>query len=172
MCFKVLATVATVTSAVAIAACGSSSNPPVTVSSAAGQGVAYADCMRSHGVSGFQDPSAGGGVALPSTINQQSPSYQTAEQTCAKLQPGPTGGPPKASERARILGVKFSRCMRRHGLPDFPDPSLSIPPPSEAQGIIRGGMYWSLPAGTVQSPAFEKAAASCGLHPPRAVAAA
>ncbi len=62
--------------------------------------------------------------------------------------------------------------MRRHGIPDFPDPSLSIPPPGEAQGIIRGGMYWPLPAGTVQSPAFEKAATICGLHPPSAAASA
>jgi hypothetical protein len=172
-CFNGLGTLAAITCTVAIVACSSSTQPSSTTGSAGtGQGVAYADCMRSHGVTGFPDPSPGGGVALPSSINPESPSYQNALQHCAKLQPGPIGGPPKASEHARILDVEFSRCMRRHGNPDFPDPSLSIPPPGEAQGIIRGGMYWRLPAGAVRSPAFEKAATICGLSPPHAVASA
>jgi hypothetical protein len=99
-CFKVLITLAAVTCAVAIPACGSSSKPSSTTGwTGIGQGVAYADCMRSHGVTGFPDPSPGGGVALPSTISQQSPSYQNALRTCAKLQSGPTSGPPNKLRR-------------------------------------------------------------------------
>ena len=105
--------------------------------------------------------------ATLSTIDPQSPYYQAAQQACAKLQLGPIGGPPNPSARVRALDVEFSKCMRRHGLPDFPDPTVGRPPPGQAQGIIRGGMYWPLPAGAQQSPAFEKAATACGLHPPR-----
>ena len=76
---KVLIMLAAITCGMAIAACGSSKSS--STAAAAGQfaqGVKYADCMRSHGVTGFPDPSAGGGFALPSTINPQSPSYQVA----------------------------------------------------------------------------------------------
>lgn len=151
---------------IAVAGCGSSSKSSATAGpTGTGQGIAYADCMRSHGVTAFPDPGPEGGVALPSTINAQSPSYQAAQQACSKLQPGPTGRPPKPSEHLRTLGVEFSKCIRRHGLTDFPDPILSLPAPSQAEGIIRGGMYWPIPAGTEQSPAFQQAANACGLHP-------
>ena len=163
-----LITLGVVSCAIVIAACGSSSKPSASAgSTGTGPGVAYADCMRSHGVTGFPDPGPEGGVVLPSTIDPQSPSYLAAQQICAKLQRGPVGGPPKPSERARTLDVEFSKCMRKHGISDFPDPSLGVPAPGQAQGIIRGGMYWPLPAGTQQSPAFEKAATACGLHTPR-----
>ncbi len=164
---------AAISCAVTIAACGSSANSSTTTGSAGtGQGVAFADCMRSHGVAGFPDPGPGGGVAIPSTINPQSPSYRAALQNCAKLQPGAIGGPPNASEHARIVDVEFSKCMRRRGILDFPDPSLSVLPPSQAHGIVRGGMYWPLPAGSQQSPAFQKAAEACGLGRPHVSAAA
>ena len=87
---------AAVSCAVVIAACGSSSMSSTTIGSVdTGQGIAFADCMRSHGVTGFPDPSPDGGVALPSTINPQSPSYEAAQQACAKLQNlGQSAGPP------------------------------------------------------------------------------
>lgn len=160
-----LITLAVVSCAVGIAACGSSSKPSAPAgSTGTGQAIAYADCMRSHGVTGFPDPGPEG-FALPSTINQQSPSYQAAQRVCAKLQPGPIGGPPKPSARVRALDVEFSKCMRKHGLTDFPDPTVGGPPPGQAHGIIRGGMYWPLPVRTEQSPAFQRAAAACGMPP-------
>ena len=125
--------------------------------------------MRSHGVTGFPDPGQEG-FALPSTINQQSPSYHAAQRACAKLQPGPIGGAPKPSARVRALDVEFSKCMRKHGLTDFPDPTVGAPLPGQAHGIIRGGMYWHLPVGTEQSPAFQKAATACGMPPSHPVA--
>ena len=160
-----LITLGVVSCAIVIAACGSSSKPSASAgSTGTGPGVAYADCMRSHGVTDFPDPTPDGGVALPATINPQSPSYQAALLACAKLQPGPAGGPPKASERQRTAGLAFSKCMRRHGLPDFPDPAISSRPPNQDEGVWRAGMYWPLPPGTQQSPAFLKAGAACGLR--------
>ena len=46
-------------------------------------------------------------------------------------------------------GVAFSRCIRSHGVPSFPDPNVS-------GHTVRMG-----PASTVQSPAFQSAAHSC-----------
>jgi hypothetical protein len=62
--------------ALAIVACGASgTSRSATDSSGHALGVAYADCMRSHGVPNFPDASAGGGFDIPSTINAQSPAY-------------------------------------------------------------------------------------------------
>jgi len=129
---KVLIALGALACAMVIAACGSSSGSSraAAASGQFAQGVKLANCMRSHGVPNFPDPGAGGGFALPSTINPQSPSYQVARQPCAKLQPGPLGGPPKASEQQRKLALAFSKCMRRHGLPNFPDPVISSRPPN------------------------------------------
>lgn len=155
--------------ALLLGACGSSSRP--SGQTASPQAVAYAGCMRAHGVSGFPDPSPGGGFAIPSTIDPQSPAFLSAQRTCGGLIPGPVARH-TPSERQRRLAVAFSICVRAHGLPGFPDPSLSVPPPSAAAGIIRGGMYWALAAGTVRSPAFTSAAAACGWRLTAGVASA
>jgi hypothetical protein len=47
--------------------------------------------MRAHGVPSFPDPVPGsGGVKLDagSTVNPQSPAFQSAQQSCTKLLPG------------------------------------------------------------------------------------
>ncbi|HEY3726741.1 MAG TPA: hypothetical protein VGL51_06185 [Solirubrobacteraceae bacterium] len=153
---------AAVSCMLATAACGSSGKPGSgTGSSGITPAVTYADCMRSHGVSNFPDASAGGGFDIPSTIDTRAPVYLSAQQTCARLQRGAIPRH-KPSERQKRVAVAFSKCVRTHGLGDFPDPSLSIPPPSSVQGMIRGGLYWALPAGTVESPAFRTAASACG----------
>ena len=50
----------------------------------------YAQCMRSHGVPNFPDPTSTGGFDLgPSLgINPQSSTYKTAESACQSLAPG------------------------------------------------------------------------------------
>lgn len=58
--------------------------------------------------------------------------------------------------------------MRRHGLPDFPDPTLTSP--SSAAGysgvIDRDGLFFAIPQSiNPTSPAYEKAAAACGFGP-------
>ncbi len=62
--------------------------------------LAYVDCMRSHGVSNFPDPSSDGrinvqfafggkdGAPASSGIDRMSPQYISADQTCRHLLPG------------------------------------------------------------------------------------
>jgi hypothetical protein len=59
----------------------------------------YSECMRSHGVTNFPDPTdSGGAVGLTigptSGINPQSPIFTRAQSACASLQPGGPGAGP------------------------------------------------------------------------------
>ena len=89
--------------------------------------VAYAQCMRTHGVPNFPDPTSTAGNTKQAVIrafkevsNAQVIAAQTA---CRQLQPN--GGPPSRAEVARHLSamLAFARCMRTHSIPNFPDPT-------------------------------------------------
>ena len=89
-----------------LAACGGSRRPLPRARedprACRGQ-LAYARCMRSHGVPDFAEPDSNGNCNhLLNTDTQLS-----------------------AARTQRTLGqlVKYSRCMRAHGVPGFPDPT-------------------------------------------------
>jgi hypothetical protein len=71
----------------------------------------------------------------------------------------PTRTPTSASQQAQqtARGLKFARCMRSHGVPNFPDPKVV----SRSGGSER--VY--LPGVNPQSPAFQTAAKACGFGP-------
>ena len=142
---------AAATCALALAACGSSGKSSRTGASVNPQ-LAFAECMRSHGVANFPDPSAGGGINIPDALTQ-SPAFQSAAQTCrSKLRPGggPHGGIP---ESTRLSLLHHAQCMRAHGVPNYPDPNL----PSH------GPYDFGPPRGiNTDAPAFQRAASACG----------
>jgi len=87
----------------------------------------FSQCMRSHGVPNFPDPSSGGGVSItPSmNLNPDSQQFQQARRACQHLIPqGKQLSPAQQAEVQRQM-LAFSQCMRAHGLPDFPDPQFS-----------------------------------------------
>jgi hypothetical protein len=88
------------------------------------QGIKYADCMRSHGVPNVPDPSPNGGVNLPSSINPGSPAFQSAHQACASLQPNANGPRPIMSPAQQRSFLANAKCMRKHGVPNFHDPTF------------------------------------------------
>lgn len=133
-------------------------------------GLAYAKCMRASGVPNFPDPNAGGGLlfhAHAGLIN--SPLFKAAQAKCHNLLPegGPgSGPPPSARTLARFL--KIARCMRRHGVPEFPDPRTSAPPNPLASGIrelsdIEGVILLFPSSINKQSPVFTQASAACAF---------
>jgi hypothetical protein len=143
-----------VSAALLVAGCGGSSSPGVAhlpysasgASAAAGAGkstspesgsnrqqkmVAYSQCMRAHGVPEFPEPVEGhllirGAVhnGHRTAINPGSAQFQAAQKACGKLLPN--GGVPSAAEQAKVQesALKFSQCMRTHGVPNFPDPTF------------------------------------------------
>jgi hypothetical protein len=156
--------------ALGVAACGSSGHSNSGASSGGrNSGLEFADCMRSHGVPNFPDPPSGGGGGIQinanSGINPNSPAFQSARTKCMKLLPGggPLHGPVSESRKLQMLSL--SRCMRAHGVPDFPDPTSSPPAPGNGLGIAFGGQgsFIAVTATMMQSPAFQQAAAACGF---------
>ena len=124
------------------AACSSSSpsasvahtgSTTTTAPSSSGKGsntgltVAYSQCMRSHGVPNFPDPNSQGAITGSGTsangINPQSPQFQAAQKSCAKL--APIGGTPAQQAQNLAQAVKYAACMRSHGVSNFPDPTSS-----------------------------------------------
>jgi hypothetical protein len=101
---------------------------------AASQAVAYAACVRAHGVPNFPDPqvsSHGNEVSVRVAVTpglSSNPHFNSAQQACRKLLPG--GGPGSGSshqispqEQSQYL--KAAACIRSHGVPNFADPTFS-----------------------------------------------
>jgi hypothetical protein len=52
------------------------------------KGVEFAECMRSHGMSNFPDPTTAGVVRLGAGVDPGSPQFQSAQKKCQALVPG------------------------------------------------------------------------------------
>ena len=156
--------------ATVIAACGSSTKPSTTAGSSQVTMLdKYSACMRDHGVSGFPDPSTtetpnsfgidGYTFDLPSTMSTQAPAYQSANKTCQSvLSSGTSNGlPAGALAKARQHAVAHAECMRKHGVPNFPDPTVT----GSGNGITQssGGPGAGI---NPRSPAFQQAEKICG----------
>jgi len=164
MAYRSLVTLAALTSAVAVAACGSSSN--ASKSAHASPFLAFSDCMRSDGVPNFPDPSPGGGIHLSSGIDPGAPAFEAAQAKCQKLMPGGGPGAQHPSAQAEAQTLKVSECMRQHGVSGFPDPTLKPPSNPTGYSIVedRGGVVLAIPS-TIDpgSPVLKQAATACGF---------
>ena len=91
--------------------------------------LSFSRCMRAHGLTGYPDPREAGGqitmtvhVGPGSKLNSHSPWYQAAQNACRSFSPaGNLTTAQKAAANARAL--KYSRCMRSHGISSYPDPN-------------------------------------------------
>lgn len=157
--FVILAAMATVALATA---CGASHATQTSTSTTAKQNgaVAYAGCLRSNGVPKWPDPNSGGVFDKSKLTLQQlgvsSSRLQAAETACRHLLPN-GGRAPNATQfrEVKTLGYEFARCVRSHGVANFPDPDASgrIPDPASV-GIEQA------------SPTFEAANQACGKYRP------
>jgi hypothetical protein len=89
--------------------------------------LAYSECMRSHGVPDFPDPVGDSlqiRVSPGSDLDPNTPQMQAAQKACKSLQPGGTQGG-TISEAQKSDALKYSACIRAHGVPNFPDPVFS-----------------------------------------------
>jgi hypothetical protein len=142
------------------------------------QELALAGCMRGHGVPTFPDPNASGGYTLTSNgsiegsggsaININNSQAQAAYGDCRHL----LSGAPSISQLEQDVQqeqqrqeqmlpelLKYSQCMRGHGVPNFPDfgQGTQSPPPGDSGDI------------NPDSPQFQAASSTCQhLLPPGA----
>ena len=140
----------------ALAGCGSSTAQPPTTTSTGW--VAFSSCMRSNGVARYPDPDSTGKPPKRSAqqLGVSSTQFTAANTACRHLLPN-GGGPPSRSQQQQVVaqGLSFARCVRSHGVPNFPDPASDgrIPDPASV-GIDQG------------SPKFQAANDACGKYRP------
>jgi hypothetical protein len=112
---------------------GSGSSPAAGGSATSPSAVAYSHCMRSHDVPGYPDPNSGNTMrnGLPKVGLQQlgvsSSQFQATQSACRHLLPNGGHAAQSASQQLLSDGLKFARCMRSHGAPNWPDPTRSTP---------------------------------------------
>ena len=121
-----------------VSGCGGSSarssTPPGGGSTAGGsitsQTLAYSHCMRSHGVPTFPDPDSNGlpksQVVSARTVDPSR--FDSANTACRHLLPsgetsGGNGETPAQIAQDWTAFRSFARCMRSHGVPNWPDPT-------------------------------------------------
>jgi len=154
------------------AACGGGSGtaPPASQGGiSAEKGVAYADCMRAHGVTGYPDPGS-----TVTGLNMNSPTFLSARAKCAKLSPLPPVNTHATAQQIR-QAVASARCIRDQGFPNFPDPIVTSTytpanrgaPPSAGGGAggstaYSNGILFKIPSSIdTSSAAFQAAAKAC-----------
>ncbi len=92
------------------------------------QMVKFAQCMRTHGEPEFPEPDEGKLIVHNSNghgPNPESPKFQAAEKACGKYRPAKVAPSPAQLAQIQESALKFSACMRSHGVPNFPDPEFS-----------------------------------------------
>jgi hypothetical protein len=127
------------------------------------QALAFAKCMRSHGVPQFPDPDGQGNFNAGQfdQFNQQDPQAFVA---CRSLLPGDGTGLTElqlqdVAQHNLKNAVKAAGCMRAHGIENFPDPAAGG---SAQEG--GGGVNWQpvLSAGlNLNTPSYEAAYHAC-----------
>jgi hypothetical protein len=134
--------------------------------------------MRANGVSDFPDPgtSSSGVISVRSSgsgntltvngVSVDAPAFQSATAKCQKDLPA---GHVSAARFAQIRkgALAMARCIRSHGVPNFPDPTVSDGP----QGLIVTGNLKAARI-NINAPAFQHAMKTCqpleGLPGPHA----
>jgi hypothetical protein len=126
----------------------------------------FSKCMRADGVPNFPDLSsngmriaANGQTISINGVSINVPAFTAARQKCEKYMPHTGGTPtPAQSAQQQQQDLRFARCMRSHGIPNFPDPNTSSS--GGAQTVHLGGINLS-------GPAFQAAAKKCGGFNPK-----
>jgi hypothetical protein len=88
--------------------------------------LAFARCMRSHGIPGWPDPTADGGFDKSELrALSVSPARIRAIEDRSCNYSFQNGAPAQTITRAdQVDYLRAAACMRSHGFPDFPDPTF------------------------------------------------
>jgi hypothetical protein len=127
--------------------------------------------MRSNGVPSFPDPGSGSGPGLQipasktvgsgqtmtvSGVSVSAPAFQAAMQKCRKDLPhGPRLSASQVAQ-TESNAISAAKCMRAHGVPNYPDPKIIPAPGGHGIDIRIGG-----PGINWQSPLAQQAIHKC-----------
>jgi hypothetical protein len=82
------------------------------------------ECVRANGIPNFPDPN-GDGVIQGTGFNPDSPAFRAAMDKCKKYEPnGGHASTPQQTAQLEAEALRFSECMRSHGVTNFPDPNF------------------------------------------------
>ena len=133
------------------AACGGGPKAVSSPWASAPPRMAFVRCVRAHGVPSYPDPNSNGqeppGTKQLFVSNRR---FQAASDTCHHLLPngGHLAQAPQADAMTVAGAVRLAGCMRTHGYPTFPDPTIDA----------------------VGQPVFNVQAAGLAPHSPRLLA--
>jgi hypothetical protein len=147
----VLASLAILSLALLASACGGNNAPGVAsvgsntpspsastpgAASASSGPLAFAQCMRTHGVPRFPDPDSQGSFP-PFNAGVSKQTSLAAQSACKHLlSHGGSAGTPQQRQEKLTVALHFAQCMRKHGFPTFPDPASQ---PGGSTGFDVGG---------------------------------
>lgn len=125
--------------ALLVTACGGSSpvtksdSPPnVRASTSQPSAIAFARCMRSHHVQHWPDPEASGQFDKAKLTLQQlgvvQSQLQIAQRACQHLYPNGSQSPQVNNQQVMDTLFQFARCVRAHGVTNWPDPLAESDP--------------------------------------------
>jgi hypothetical protein len=120
----------------------------------------YALCIRAHGVPDFPDPVDGGFDITSgprSDLDPNSPQFVAADTACKALSPEAQAANGTADPKTQAAALKFSACMRSHGVHSYPDPVFIG---GSIRETVKGGSGLD-----ANSPQFIAAQKACGGSP-------
>jgi hypothetical protein len=124
--------------------------------------LAYAECMRAHGLPGFPDPQSDGtfNSTRANAGDFHGPRFLSANKACAHLE-GP-GMSLAQQQQQTDQFLRFAACMRAHGITGF----QYNPPKGGSEGGL--GAPVGSPGADPNSPQFQSAARACRKLQPSA----
>jgi hypothetical protein len=87
--------------------------------SARQQAVKFSECMRGQGLSDFPDPNADNDFEYGISVSPDV--WKRAVDACKDLEPPGAFSTDRTPDQ-QAAGLVFARCIRAHGVKDFPDP--------------------------------------------------
>ncbi|HUN79820.1 MAG TPA: hypothetical protein VMU32_12910 [Solirubrobacteraceae bacterium] len=127
--------------------------------------VKFAQCMRTHGEPEFPEPDEGRIVVHNRNghgPNPESAQFQAAEKACKQYAPVRQAPSPEQQAKIREQALKFSECMRQHGVPNFPTPEFSHGGAAVRMKVKAGSSTGIEP----NSPQFQAAQKDCQADSP------
>jgi hypothetical protein len=107
------------------AGCGGGGSPTAAGSRNYQKALAFVQCMRTHGVPSFPDPTTQETISA-SQVNLSSPQVLSAYGACNHLLPAGGGLQLSGAQEQAVVSklLKLATCMRAHGIASFPDPTV------------------------------------------------